>query len=288
MAVVQTLIGNIKGPQGNTGATGATGDPGQAATVTVGSTTTTAYGNAASVTNSGTSSAAVFDFVIPQGKPGEATTKMGDLLLDSITSSAADFPSPQVGDTRKTAFGKINKFFSDVLSMFTKHESDIATISASPTTRAFTAGQYLVYNSQLYRVTANIANGGTLTVGTNITAVSAGGELTTINTAITLNDKTSSVTAGTNVTINSLWHFHFNGIAWVAGNITTSASLASTAAVLIGLEHTPISTSIPFPITSPSGNVCGTANVRNSGELHFGATTPAGTYIFNAMYKMSS
>lgn len=181
MAVVQTLIGNVKGPAGATGATGATGDPGQAATITVGSTTTTAYGNAASVTNSGTSSAAVFDFVIPQGKPGEATTKMGDLLLDSITSSAADFPSPQVGDTGKTAFGKIVKFFSDTIAKFTQHESDMATISTSPTTQAFSTGEYLVYGGQLYRVTANIANGGNLVVGTNITATSAGTQIKSLN-----------------------------------------------------------------------------------------------------------
>ena len=184
MSVVQTLIGNIKGPQGSQGIQGETGAAGAAASVTVGSTTTTAYGNAASVTNSGTSSAAVLDFVIPQGKPGEATTKMGDLLLDSITSSAADFPSPQVGDTGKTAFGKIVKFFSDTISKFTQHEGDIATISTSPTTRSFSKGDYLVYEGTLYKVTANIANGGTLTVGTNITATSAGGELTSLNTAL--------------------------------------------------------------------------------------------------------
>lgn len=116
MAVVQTLIGNVKGPAGATGATGPQGVPGEAATINVGSVTTTAYGNPAQVTNSGTESDAVLDFVIPQGKPGQATTTMGGLTLDSITTSTADFPSPQVGDTGATAFGKIVKFFADALS----------------------------------------------------------------------------------------------------------------------------------------------------------------------------
>ncbi|WP_454647790.1 glycine-rich domain-containing protein [Bradyrhizobium liaoningense] len=47
---------------------GTDGDDGAAATVAVGTVTTGAGGSAASVTNSGTSSAAVFDFTIPAGK----------------------------------------------------------------------------------------------------------------------------------------------------------------------------------------------------------------------------
>lgn len=65
------------GPKGDTGATGATGPkgaPGEkgadgaAATIKVG---TVSSGAAASVTNSGTGSAAVFDFVLPKGDQGE-------------------------------------------------------------------------------------------------------------------------------------------------------------------------------------------------------------------------
>jgi len=49
---------------------GPPGDAGEAATVEVGSTTTGPAGSAASVTNSGTSGAAVLDFVIPRGEQG--------------------------------------------------------------------------------------------------------------------------------------------------------------------------------------------------------------------------
>lgn len=57
----------IQGPQGEKGDTGAAG---AAATIAVGTTTTGAEGTNASVTNSGTSSAAVFDFTIPRGATG--------------------------------------------------------------------------------------------------------------------------------------------------------------------------------------------------------------------------
>ena len=50
-------------------------DPGQAATITIGSVTTGAAGSNAIVTNSGTSSAAILNFTIPQGVAGTRGTK---------------------------------------------------------------------------------------------------------------------------------------------------------------------------------------------------------------------
>lgn len=122
MSVVRTLIGNIKGPQGATGATGATGAAGAngadgaAATVNVGIVTTVQYGNPATVTNSGTESAAVLDFQIPQGAPGEQVTTAGGLILNAITTSTATRPVPVVGDTIAVAVGKIIKYLSDLFT----------------------------------------------------------------------------------------------------------------------------------------------------------------------------
>lgn len=58
------------GPQGPQGTQGTQGTTGTAATVTVGTTTTGAAGTNATVTNSGTASAAVLNFTIPQGAAG--------------------------------------------------------------------------------------------------------------------------------------------------------------------------------------------------------------------------
>lgn len=62
-----TNLGPIQGAQGPEGPQG---QQGPAATITVGSVTTGGAGTQASVTNSGTTSAAVLDFVIPQGDTG--------------------------------------------------------------------------------------------------------------------------------------------------------------------------------------------------------------------------
>lgn len=111
------FIGNVKGPQGVQGETGAQGEQGDAATIAVGSVTTVPYGQNARVTNSGTSGAAVFDFVIPQGRPGEQVTKIDNLTIDAITEPSTQFPVPAVGDNGSALFGKISKWFSDMSAL---------------------------------------------------------------------------------------------------------------------------------------------------------------------------
>ena len=64
----------IQGPTGSTGPTGPTGPTGSAATIAVGTTTTLSSGSSATVNNSGSSSAATFNFGIPQVIPGTAAT----------------------------------------------------------------------------------------------------------------------------------------------------------------------------------------------------------------------
>lgn len=66
------------GQDGAPGQQGPAGQDGAAATITVGSTTTGNAGTNASVTNSGTSSAAVLDFVIPRGADGQNGTNGTD------------------------------------------------------------------------------------------------------------------------------------------------------------------------------------------------------------------
>lgn len=133
MAVVQTLIGNIKGPQGATGPQGEQGVAGNAATITVGTTSTTAYGNPAQVTNVGSSSDAILNFVIPQGRTGESVTELDDLTLNTITTATAEYPQIAIGDTGSTIFGKIVKFFQDLVS---KKVDTSAVVNNFTTTQA--------------------------------------------------------------------------------------------------------------------------------------------------------
>lgn len=87
---------NFTIPRGDKGDTGLQGNPGAAATVGVGTTTTGAAGSSASVTNSGTSSAATLNFTIPrgdtgaQGNPGPSNTlSIGTVSTGTAGSSAS-------------------------------------------------------------------------------------------------------------------------------------------------------------------------------------------------------
>ena len=119
MADVYTRIGYIKGDKGDTGATGAQGVQGEAATINVGSVSTTAYGNPAQVVNVGTENDAILNFTIPQGAPGQRTTTMSGLTLDTVTTSTDEFPVPAVGENGSTVWGKVIKFFGDVVTALT-------------------------------------------------------------------------------------------------------------------------------------------------------------------------
>jgi hypothetical protein len=89
------------GPPGAPGAQGDPGPAGTAATLTVGTTTTGAPGSSALVTQSGTSSARIFDFTIPQGIQGPqgpqgppgtpGTNVVARAFLKSTNNQAAGF-----------------------------------------------------------------------------------------------------------------------------------------------------------------------------------------------------
>lgn len=130
----QVYIGNVRGLQGERGAQGDTGAQGAAATIEVGSVTTVPYGQAARVTNSGTTGAAVFDFVIPQGRPGEETTKIDALTIDALTEPSTAFPVPAVGDNGSTLFGKIAKWFSDMTALVATKLNASAVVNNLTTT----------------------------------------------------------------------------------------------------------------------------------------------------------
>ena len=98
-----------QGLQGLTGATGATGAQGSAATVAIGSVTTGAAGSSASVANSGTSSAATFNFTIPQGVTGTGFangTAGGQIYLSgSLSPFAPAAPQTVTGDVTISSNG---------------------------------------------------------------------------------------------------------------------------------------------------------------------------------------
>lgn len=109
-------IQGVKGDPGAKGDTGATGPQGPAGTIKVGSVTSASYGTAPKVTNSGTSTAAVLDFVIPQGAPGETVADVSELTANFITESTASYPTYTTTEKMKVILGKIKKYLADLKS----------------------------------------------------------------------------------------------------------------------------------------------------------------------------
>ena len=56
--------------------------------------------------------------------------------------------------------------------------------TSTTASQAYEVGDFLVYSGVLYKVTAAIAQGGTITVGTNVAATDTGSELTDLNDSI--------------------------------------------------------------------------------------------------------
>ena len=79
----------VDGKDGIDGQDGRDGIDGQAATITVGSTSTLPAGSSATVTNSGTSSQAVFNFGIPAGEAGQAATVQASAQTVSYDTPAS-------------------------------------------------------------------------------------------------------------------------------------------------------------------------------------------------------
>lgn len=166
---------NFKGAKGDDGADGTDGQDGQdgaAATVTVGSTTTGAAGSSASVTNSGTTSAAVLDFVIPKGDKGDTgdTGETGPAGADGVgvptggttgqvlkKASGTDYDT-EWGDDEGLPSGGNN---GDVLTKATTGPMWAAPVKELPVIASGDAGKVLTVNSGETGTEWAAASGGT-------------------------------------------------------------------------------------------------------------------------------
>jgi hypothetical protein len=143
-------------PRGDTGAigpTGDTGDTGSAATVNVGTTITGAAGSNAAVNNSGTSSAAVLNFIIPRGNTG-ATGPQGPAGPVSYAAYGSFYDTTnQAAATTTTAYSiNIGSQF-EAIDVFIAND-----LSSNPTQITFNVAG--VYNIQFSLQFTNTATGG--------------------------------------------------------------------------------------------------------------------------------
>lgn len=110
------------GPKGDTGAQGPKGDTGNAATITVGGTTTVEYGTSAAVTNSGTTGAAVLEFTLPAGPTGP----QGPPGRDGLTTS---FAYEQITPSSSWAINHNMNFFPNVTVVDSAGSDVVGSIS---------------------------------------------------------------------------------------------------------------------------------------------------------------
>ena len=129
------------GPQGPKGDTGPIGPAGSSATIAVGTVTTLPAGSNATVTNSGSSSSAVFDFGIPQGATGTVSYSEVKKFIDTYLQQ--EMPKCYAyTDTRGDSFTGTVPF-----NRFAINEGGFT----------FSSGRIVVPKTGYYKVSARIA-----------------------------------------------------------------------------------------------------------------------------------
>lgn len=168
---------------------GSKGDPGAAATIAVGSVSTLPAGSSVSVVNSGTSSAAVFDFGIPRGADGTNGTNGISVTGVSLQSTAG------LVKTYRMTFSDGSYFDFNVTDGTNgTGAGDMLANDYDPTSTVFNAGGIPAYvASQAYSLpTADSSTLGGVKVGTNL-SIDGSGVLSATDT--TYSDATT-ITAG--------------------------------------------------------------------------------------------
>lgn len=171
---------------------GLKGDPGEAATLEIGTVTATEPGGAPSITNSGTSQDAVFNFVLPRGQQGPKGDPGAPGQEQIVFAAASAFPTtgdPAMLYVDNTVSPAIIYTWSG--SAYVQASADISTVMAMLATpfseaESYTAGKYVTYNGQYWRFTADKAAGAW--DASKAEATNIGAELSALNARIIYRD----------------------------------------------------------------------------------------------------
>ena len=273
-----SIPAGAQGQQGIQGVKGDTGNAGQAATITIGSVTTGAPGSLVVVNNVGTSTAAIFDFSIPQGAKGDKGDK-GD-TGDTGSQGAAGVGVPSGGTTGQVLTKASNSDYDTIwvtggvagVSSFNSRTGAISLLSSDVTTAL---GYTPANNASLASVAFSGAYADLTGKPTIPTAVS---QLT--------NDANYITTAGARTAISVSGSLSYNSTTGVISyTAPTLATVATTGAYadLTGKPTIPTKTS---DLTNDSGFI-DTAGARSaisaSGSLAYNSTTGVISYTAPAL-----
>ena len=258
---------------GHKGSQGETGDPGQDATVSVGTTSTLPAGSDATVTNTGTPSAAVFNFGIPKGDKGDtgstgqaATIAAGTTttlspgssatVTNSGTSSAAvfDFGIPQ-GDKGDTGAPGADGF-SPIATV--SKVGDTATITITDENGTTTASVSDGADGQAATITAGTTT--TLPAGSSATVTNSGTSSAAIfDFGIPKGDKGDTGNPGSAATIS----------------VGSTSTLPAGSSATVTNSGTSSAAVFDFGIPKGDTGAAGPANTLSIGTVQSGATADA-------------
>jgi hypothetical protein len=178
VTVTESLVTVQVAPQGLRGPQGVQGIPGNAATVNVGTTSTLAPGSSATVVNSGTTSAAVFDFGIPEGQQGipGVVAATAPITYDAPTQTVAIDPTGYVASVN-TQTGAVVLGAADVGAYPDTNPSSFVDAAG-----AAAAAPVQSVNTQTGAVTLGASDVGAVPTSRQVltsgTGLSGGGDLT--------------------------------------------------------------------------------------------------------------
>ena len=269
-------FGIPQGPQGATGPTGPTGatgpqgpkgDTGTAATIAIGSTTTGSPGSSALVTNSGTSSNAVFNFTVPsgatgaQGPQGPAGTPGQGVPAGGITNQVLKKASGADYDTTWSFTGA-----GTVVSV---------DASGGTTGMSFTGGPITGSGTLVLTGTLGVPNGGTGT--TVLNGYLIGNGTAPITSSATIPTSALSGTISNAQLANS--SVTYNGVT-VALGASGTITAANPNALTIGTGLSGTSYNGSAPVTIALANTAVTAG-------SYGSASSVGTFTVNAQGQLT-
>ena len=262
---------------------------GPACTVAVGTTTTGVAGTSASVSNSGTTSAAVFNFTIPKGDAGVAGPQgiKGDTGLPGIQGPAGPAPSGT------GAVVVSNGVLQTPIVVTTANTA--STIVQRDASGNFSAGT--ITGTFSGNVTGNVTGGVTGNAGSatklaTARSINVSGDVTGTAQSV---DGSANITIPTAITADSIVNADINTAAAIAdtklatiatagkvSNSATTATSANAANAIVARDNSgnfsagTITANLTGSVSGNAANVTGTVAIANGGT---GSTTAAAALI---------
>jgi len=261
-------------PAGASGTNGTNGTNGSAATITIGSVNSLSAGATPTVTNTGSSSAAVFNFGIPVGATG-ATGSTGATGASAFTTTSASFTMPAASSTVSVTVGS-TAWMSVGQTLFVSNAGYFTIIS-------ITSNTVVVLNNT--GVSTNSTSGSTIASGQNVSGAGATGPSGSIGstgsagqnsfTTVTSGFTMPASSANVSVTVGSTSWMVVGQTVFVgtAGYFSVSSITSSTVVVLTNngaSGNAASTTAIASGVgVSPGGVIGATGSVSSASSLIF-------------------